>query len=362
MSNRKIRWSVIALGILVWVAMGAIGGPEAGAKETIKLKIGSGHAPVAKWIHFLSTYFVPEVKKRVNDNTNYTLEISEHYGGSVAKLGEVLEATEMGIIDIGADIIVFEPTKFYLQNWPFYIPFSATDPGAVARITAKLYKQFPVYNEVMKRFNLQLLTAASAGDSYEMNTNFPLRKVEDMKGHKIAGGGANLPWITGVGGVPVQSNLNEAYTSLQTGVYEGWIMTVTGVHSYKMHEISKYLTYLDFGAASQLLVYMNLKNFNKLPKDVQKILVETAEDFTVKEAKYILEEREKAAKAMKDQGATFYTMPYEEKVKWANMMENLPEKFIKETTAKGWPGAEIVKTAIKLNEAEGVKYPRQWVK
>ena len=92
-----------------------------------------------------------------------------------------------------------------------------------------------------------------------------------MKGHKIAGAGANLPWISGVGAVPVQSNLNEAYTSLQTGVYEGWIMTVTGVQSYKMHEISKYLTYMGFGAASQLLVYMNLKNFNKLPKEVQKI-------------------------------------------------------------------------------------------
>ena len=65
---------------------------------------------------------------------------------------------------------------------------------------------------------------------------------------------------------------------------------------------------------------------------------------------------------MKDAGTTFYKMPNEEKIKWANMMENLPEKFIKEATAKGWPGAEIVKTAIKLNEAEGVKYPRQWVK
>src|SRR5512138_1563319 len=139
MRSRKFRWAAIALGILVWIAMGAIGGQEAGAKETIKLKIGSGHAPVAKWIYFLSTYFVPEVKKRVNENTNYTLEISEHYGGSVAKLGEVLEATEMGILDIGADLIVFEPTKLYLHNWPFFIPFSAADPGAVARVSAKLF-------------------------------------------------------------------------------------------------------------------------------------------------------------------------------------------------------------------------------
>jgi len=362
MRNKKFRWAMVALGVLLWIGMGMIGGQEAGAKETLKLKIGSGHAPVAKWIHYLSTYYVPEIKKRVNEKTNYTLEISEHYGGSVAKLGEVLEATEMGILDIGADIIVFEPTKLYLHNWPFFIPFSATDPGAVARISSKLFKQFPVFNEVMKRYNLQLLTAASAGDSYEMNTNYPLRKTEDMKGHKIAGAGANLPWISGVGAVPVQSNLNEAYTSLQTGVYEGWIMTITAVHSYKMHEISKYLTYMGFGAASQLLVYMNLKNFNKLPKDVQKILVDTAEEFTVKETAYLLDEREKAIKSMKEAGTTFYEMPYEEKVKWANMMENLPEKFIKEATAKGWPGAEIVKEAIKLNEAEGVKYPRQWVK
>jgi len=362
MKNRNFQMFVGILAVLFWVGMAVGGSQDAAAKETIKLKIGSGHATVAKWINFLSTYYVPEVQKRVNEKTNYKLELSEHYGGSVAKLGEVLEATEMGILDIGADIIVFEPTKFYLQNWPYFIPFSATDPGAIARISAKLFNQFPVFNDIMKRYNLKLLTAASAGDSYEMNTNFPLRKTEDMKGHKIAGAGANLPWISGVGAVPVQSNLNEAYTSLQTGVYEGWIMTVTGIQAYKMHEISKYVTYMGFGAASQLLVYMNLKTFNKLPKEVQKILVDTAEDFTVKEAAYLMEERKKSAQIMKDAGTTFYEMPYDEKVKWANMMENLPEKFVREATAKGWPGAEIAKTAIKLNEAEGVKYPRQWLK
>jgi len=69
-----------------------------------------------------------------------------------------------------------------------------------------------------------------------------------------------------------------------------------------MHEISKYFTYMGFGASCQLFVYMNLKNFNKLPKDVQKILVDTGEEFTAKETKYLSEEREKAAKLMKDAG------------------------------------------------------------
>ena len=361
MQGKAFRWTVVFWVALFWIAMSMTGGYEAGAKETIKIKIGSGHSEAAKWIYHLKTHYVPEVKKRVSEKTKYNLEISEHYSGSVAKLGETLEATEMGLLDIGADIIVFEPTKFYLHNWPYFIPFSAADPGAIARISAKLFKQFPVFTDILKKFNLKLLTAASAGDSYEMNTNFPLRKTEDMKGHKMAGAGANLPWISGVGAVPVQSNLMEAYTSLQTGVYEGWIMTVTAVQSFKLYEISKYLTYMGFGASSQLLVYMNLKNFNKLPKEVQKILVDTAEEWTPKECDYLLEQREVATKIMKDAGVTFYELPQEEKVKWANMMENLPQKYIKEATAKGWPGAEIVKAAIKLNEAEGVKYPRNWL-
>ena len=143
MKNRKFRWAVIALGVLIWFGMGMIGGQEAGAKETLKLKIGSGHAPVAKWIHFLSTYYVPEVKKRVNEKTNYTLEISEHYGGSVAKLGEVLEATEMGILDIGADIIVFEPTKLYLHNWPYFHPVQRHRPRSGSPDLGQTFQTIP---------------------------------------------------------------------------------------------------------------------------------------------------------------------------------------------------------------------------
>jgi len=53
------------------------------------------------------------VTKRVKEKTRYELELSEQWCGSVAKLGEILEAAEMDPLGIGADIIVFEPTKLY---------------------------------------------------------------------------------------------------------------------------------------------------------------------------------------------------------------------------------------------------------
>jgi TRAP-type C4-dicarboxylate transport system substrate-binding protein len=361
MRRKYFLWSMIVLGIFFWMGMEVGGTQQVEAQEVIKLKIGTTHPPAATWVSYLQSFFVPEVQKRVNEKTKYKLELAEHYSGSVAKVGEIFEATEIGLLDIAGDLIVFEPSKLYLVNWPFYLPFGVTDPSALARITTKLFKQFPVFNETFKKHNLIMLGAASGGDSYEMSTNFPLRTTADLKGHKIAGAGANLHWLAGSGAVPVQSNLNEAYTSLQTGVYEGWIMTVVGTVSFKLHEISRHFTTVGFGPSSQFVVYMNLKTFNKMPPEVQKILKEVGEEFAVMQPKAMHGEREKGLKVMKDSGVTFYDMPFEERVKWANMIEDIPAKFAREADAKGWPGTAIMRAAIKLSEEEGAKFPRKWM-
>jgi hypothetical protein len=64
---------------------------------------------------------------------------------------------------------------------------------------------------------------------------------------------------------------------------------------------------------------------------------------------------------MKDSGVTFYDMPFEERVKWANMIEDIPAKYAREADAKGWPGTAIMRTAIKLSEEEGAQFPRKWM-
>ena len=57
--------------------------------------------------------------------------------------------------------------------------------------------------------------------NYGVGTNFAWDAFGDLDGHKIAGAGINLDWI--VGATPVASNLNEAYQSMQSGVYEGYL-------------------------------------------------------------------------------------------------------------------------------------------
>ncbi len=85
--------------------------------------------------------------------------------------------------------------------------------------------------------------------------------MADLKGRKIAGAGLNLKWLEYAGAVPVQSRLPEAYTSMQTGVYNGWIMFPSGWVNFKLNEVAKYYTEVGFGAITWHGLTMNKRRF-----------------------------------------------------------------------------------------------------
>ena len=137
------------------------------------------------------------------------------------KLGECLEAIEFGLIDIGDAHAPFEPAKMLAHNFAFFAPFGAPDPRVAAKAVREVYETTPALRKVLEdRYN-QVFVAVGIVGNYGLITNFKWNTVADLKGHKIAPAGPNLPWLQGTGVVGVQSTLNEAYTSMQTGVYEG---------------------------------------------------------------------------------------------------------------------------------------------
>ena len=358
----------IRTSFVVWVITGLLLGwgmgpaDSAMAKETIKLKIGSGHPLATAWIRFGSDFYCKEVVKRVGDRTNYKLELSEHWAGSVAKLGEELEAVEIGLLDMGMVVIAFEPTKLFLHNWAFNTPFYTGDPVKSARVVKRIYKEFPALKNEYKKYN-QIYLGSGGHDDYNLISTFPVRKVEDIKGRKIAAAGPNLPWISGTGAVPVQSNLNEAYTALQTGVYDAWVMFPSSIVSFKLNEVAKNFTEINFASVmGSIHITINSKVWGKLPKEVQAILQEVADEYTTKEAEYVAELSKNSMQKMKEVGVNIFKLPFDEKVKWANTIIDQPKKWAKEADAKGWPGTALMTAVWKYVEEEGHVPPRKWMK
>ncbi len=82
----------------------------------------------------------------------------------------------------------------------------------------------------------QVLLGLHGWDNYHLGTTDPWETVADLQGVKIGGAGPNLPWLEFAGAVPVQSTLPDGYLSMQTGVYNGWLMFPSAYLGFKFYE------------------------------------------------------------------------------------------------------------------------------
>jgi TRAP-type C4-dicarboxylate transport system substrate-binding protein len=339
-------------------ALLCIGDSTANA-TTFKLKIGAGHPPAGLWIATLRDVFMPRVAERVARETSHKIEWTEAFGGSVCKLGECLEAIEAGLIDIGDAHAPFEPAKMLAHNFAFFAPFGAPDPRVAAKAVREVYESTPALRKVLEdRYN-QVFVAVGIVGNYGLITNFKWNTVADLKGHKIAAAGPNLPWLQGTGVVGVQSTLNEAYTSMQTGVYEGWVMFTDASMSFKLNEVSKQYVDMDFGCIGTPVITMNKDTWKELPPEVQKIILEAGRDYNEAIGRITFEKQEAARNRMKEAGLEVRTADAATKEAWAKALPNIPKQRFEEINKANMPG-EVVYNYIKALKAAGHKFPRDW--
>ena len=342
------------LGLILW------GGQTAQA-ETFRLTIGSGHpADGAIWVGAVRDFFAPEVKKRVESRTPHKIEWVAAYGGSVAKLGEVMDAVQNGLLDVGLIVIPFKP-KLFIHNFSYFSPFGSPDIFQVAKVGGIVFDRVPFLKEVFeKQFNQKFLSYGTSS-SYHVASNFPIKKVDDLKGKKIVGAGPNLPWIRSAGATPVQMGLGELYTGIQTGVTQGALITVDMNSGFKIYEVAKHFTLVDFGAVVGNTTTVNLDRWKKFPKEIQEIMVEVGKQHTMVETRMTKEKEAAGIEILKKAGVNMPVLSFEGKKQWANLMPEIPDQMAKDADKRGLPGSLVMKTYLDELEKDGFKFPRRWV-
>jgi TRAP-type C4-dicarboxylate transport system substrate-binding protein len=352
-----MRWVALAGAAM----LGVCAGTEARA-DNFRLSIGAGHPVGASaWITTLRDFFGAEVKKRVKDRTGHDIEWVEVFGGSVCKLGECLEAVQDGLLDIADLHVPFEPTKLMAHNFPYFAPFGEPDPVKAAVAARKVFDEFPALKDVLEKKYNQIYLATGTVGNYNLVTTFSWDKVEQLAGHKIAAAGPNMPWLQNTKAVPVQSNLNEAYTSLQTGVYEGWVMFPDAIASFKLHEVAPNYTFTDFGAIPNVLITINRDTWRKLPQPVRDIMLEVGREYTVVCATAVREKGEASIATVKQLGGKVRNLSMDEKRKWAMALPDIAKERAAEITKGGMPGDVIYAYVRHLKEG-GLDAPRDWSK
>jgi C4-dicarboxylate-binding protein DctP len=347
---RRKAWLALCAGIafvLTWSPAQA---------DDIKLRIASGHPAVNTYVNLMQSFFVPEVTKRVAERTKHKVEFIEGYGGAMVKVADTLEGVQSGIIDIGGYCFCFEPSNLPLHAFQVMLPFGTMDPVVSVKLGRTVYDKVPFMGKMFEDKYNQVLIALIADNGYNLSTTFEWNSVSDLKGRKLAGAGLNLKWLEYAGATPVQSSLPEAYTSLQTGVYNGWIMFPSGVVNFKLHEVAKYYTEIGFGAITWHGLTINKARWNRLPTDVKTVIAEVAREYEALTGTVNLENYAKQLEQLKA-GAIVRKLPDSVRVEWASSLKDWPQERATELDKAGLPASQVLKLAIEEAERLGHKWP-----
>jgi tripartite ATP-independent transporter DctP family solute receptor len=165
----------------------------------------------------------------------------------------------------------------------------------------------------------------------------PIRTMEDFKGKRIRGyGEISTEILKALGGAPVFLSIGEVYLGLQRGTIDGVLTSTCSVYERKFYEVVKHFTLIRCGEfQNQPAVLVNLKKYNQLPADLQKILVEASKDAQDWGLDIALKGTDECLAKLKERGMEIYYLPEQEKKRWTEATKGITTGYLARTGKAG---------------------------
>jgi len=286
--------------------------------------------------------------KEIEKRTNGQLKIKFYLSQTLVKARDSYDAVKNGIADITWVAFSFTPGRFPLSS-VMELPYLVKSTFAGAHVLTDLYKKFPEMRAEVKDVHLLHLWTTLP---YELHTvKKPIYKLEDIKGMKLATQPGAITVLKALGAVPVPMPGPSIYQTVEKGVADGSALAWGAYKAYRLVEVTNYHTNVHLAALPYCTI-VNKNTWNKLPKDLQKVITDvTNEMMPDKLCAAVSAEKEIGKKGSLDRGQEIYEMPAAERARWVATGKPAYDKWVKDMEAKGFPGRAILDEAIRLMNA-----------
>lgn len=221
------------------------------------------------------------------------------------QLAKEIEAIRL----IQAEVIEMTITGSLLSNWieiaafcemPFLLRNKEEQINFINGPIGKLIEQ-----EMIDRTGVRPITYFTRGPR-QLTSNRPIRHPDDLQGLIIRV--PNVPsFVTAwsaMGAKPTPMAFSEVFTSLQQGTIEAQENPFALILNSGFPEVQKYVNVTEH-VMSWGYPIIGEKQFQKLPKDLQEILLTSAKDMQAYERKLLEENENKVIAQLKERGMTF---------------------------------------------------------
>lgn len=164
--------------------------------------------------------------------------------------------------------------------------------------------------EAYEKKGLKLITPVQSGGYHIILRNKKIDKA-DLTGLKIRATPLYQTMIERLGGATVNAPASEIYTLLEKGVVDGACWPASDAIKYKWNEVARYQVRPKFGQVYYPL-FASLKTWNKLPPDLQKLIMDTADAMSTEVRDRLVKGQEEEEKKLVEMGMEVISLPPEE--------------------------------------------------
>ncbi len=289
------------------------------AKE-MEIKLASW-GPSQHFVAQARAVWIEEVNKAVTGR----YKIVDYPGGQLYGPSDVHKAIAKGTVDMG---VVLQPAMMGMVPMVqgVYLPFAFENVDQVA--AAYSGESLSIIEKAMEKKRLKLIYVSYLDPVQIFSNKSNIEKVEDFKGLRVLSASPIFTEILAKLGAAPDTSIpqTEWYMALKRSVSDSMATSVVGGYFQKSFEVAPYVTKMSMSHPT-ILVCMNLKKWNSLPKDVQDVMLSIGKkqgDYTLALSKGW---EQKFTGELAKVGATVTTISPEERSRIISVAKNVWEAW-----------------------------------
>jgi TRAP-type C4-dicarboxylate transport system substrate-binding protein len=281
----------------------------------------------------------------VKEKSNGRIEVQVNNGGSIAKPTESLNFVKDGAVDLAWGLQSFYPDAFPMTDGVLLplLPFSSAEQASrtfwdIYENTDYLTEEYSPYKVILVRTNCDA----------PINTAKKLGALSEIKGQHLRATGSNMiAFLNELGAAPEGIPINELYSVLENGSFQGSVTDWHAIDSFKLYEVSK-------NYADEKLIYngyyflMNKAKYDSLPADLQQVIDECSGQAALDlMADAWDEEVSKAQGLVTSNGGEVYNLSDADHQKLVDAAGVVTANWIKAMTDKGYDAQGLYDTIVE---------------
>lgn len=246
--------------------------------------------------------------KKVLEGSNGRIEIKILNNGVLGSEADMFQSVKEGILDFA----VVDPSAgatFAKELDFFVIPFLFNSYDHLQKVLDGEPGQ--KYSKIIEdKAGLKIIGYFGGSSRNVLSTKKPIKSIDDLKGFKLRLIASPLKvavWKA-VGTIPTPIAYLETYSALQSGVVDGMENESVAVLPMKFYEPAPYITRTEHEFTVRPL-FMSKKTFDKLPSDLQQVVLNAAKEAALYERVVEKKANEDADKEMETKyNVKFFTI------------------------------------------------------